>query len=70
MDPDEAITLLLRSTRQPSEPEDPNAQNRRIAQGIASELGYLALAVPVHSPMPLLANGDAPLSNIWPLLGS
>jgi hypothetical protein len=45
MDPDEAITLLLRSTRQPSEPEDPNVQNRRIAQGIASELGYLVLAL-------------------------
>ena len=45
MDPDEAITLLLRSTRQPSAPEDSNLQNRKIAQGIASELGYLALSL-------------------------
>ena len=48
IDPNKAITLLLRSTRQPSAPEDSDTQNRRIAQDIASELGYLALAL-VHA---------------------
>ncbi len=45
MDPDEAITLLLKSAQQPNKPVDSNVQSREIAQGIASELGYLALAL-------------------------
>lgn len=45
MDPEEAITLLLRSTHTPNEPEPPNPRRRILAQGIASELGYLALAL-------------------------
>jgi len=39
-------------------------------QSVNSLALLTARYVPVHSPMPLLANGDAPLSNIWPLLGS
>lgn len=45
MDPDEAITLLLKSAHQPNKPEDSDVQSRKLAQGIASELGYLALAL-------------------------
>lgn len=46
MDPDDAITLLLKLAYPENEPEFPRApQNRRMAEGIASELGYLALAL-------------------------
>jgi GTPase SAR1 family protein len=45
LDPDEAITLLLKSAHQPNKPEDPDVQSRKLAQGIALELGYLALAL-------------------------
>ncbi|KAM0162911.1 hypothetical protein ACHAPG_001618 [Botrytis cinerea] len=46
MDPEEAITLLLKLAYPENEPKFPPApQNRQIAEGIASELGYLALAL-------------------------
>ena len=45
MDPEEAITLLLKSAHMPNDSEDPNVKSRTLAQGIASELGYLALAL-------------------------
>ena len=45
MDPEEAITLLLKSAHVSQKLEDANVQSRRFAQGIASELGYLALAI-------------------------
>jgi tetratricopeptide (TPR) repeat protein len=44
MDPEEAITLLLKSAHT-NDSEGPNTQHRKLAQGIASELGYLALAL-------------------------
>jgi tetratricopeptide (TPR) repeat protein len=45
MDPEEAITLLLKLAYPEQEPQFPTPQNRELAQGIASELGYLALAL-------------------------
>jgi len=45
MDPEEAITLLLKSAHPPNTPEDPDPNSRKLAQGIAIELGYLALAL-------------------------
>ncbi|KAF7868847.1 uncharacterized protein EAF02_009583 [Botrytis sinoallii] len=46
MDPEEAITLLLKLAYPEKEPKFPLApQNRQMAEGIASELGYLALAL-------------------------
>lgn len=45
LDPEEGIALLLKSAHVPTTPEDPNTQSRKLAQGIASELGYLALAL-------------------------
>lgn len=45
MEPDEAITLLLKAAHVPNRPENPNVESRKLAQGIASELGYLALAL-------------------------
>ena len=45
VDPEEAIDLLLRSAYPQDEQEYPNPQNRMLAQGIASELGFLALAL-------------------------
>lgn len=45
MDPEEAIALLLKSAYSELEAEHPSPQSRSLAQGIASELGYLALAL-------------------------
>jgi len=45
MDPEEAITLLLKSAYPPNRPEHPDPNSRKLAQGIAVELGYLALAL-------------------------
>jgi tetratricopeptide (TPR) repeat protein len=45
MDPEEAIALLLKSAHVPDQVEHPDMQSRKLAQGIASELGYLALAI-------------------------
>ncbi len=45
MDPEEAITLLLKSAYPPNGPEDSNPNSRNLAKGIAVELGYLALAL-------------------------
>ena len=45
MDPEEAISLLLKHAYPQDESEHLKPQNRRLAQGIASELGYLALAL-------------------------
>ena len=45
MDPEEAVSLLLRTASADIEPLSANPQNRSLAQGIASELGYLALAL-------------------------
>ena len=45
MDPEEAITLLLKHAYPQDESEHLKPQNRKLAQGIASELGYLALAL-------------------------
>ncbi|ESZ89962.1 hypothetical protein SBOR_9652 [Sclerotinia borealis F-4128] len=46
MDPEEAITLLLKLAYPENEPKfSPIPKNRQITEGIASELGYLALAL-------------------------
>lgn len=45
MDPEEAITLLLRSAYPQDDSNGSRQQKRPLAQGIASELGYLALAL-------------------------
>ena len=45
MDPEEAIELLLKSSHSPNASHSPNTQDRKLAQGIASELGYLPLAL-------------------------
>ena len=48
MDPEEAMNLLLKAASWQTNPESPNPQdqdNRALAKGIASELGYLALAL-------------------------
>lgn len=44
MDPEEAITLLLKSAHA-NDLDDQNSTSRKLAQSIASELGYLALAL-------------------------
>ncbi|KIW02607.1 uncharacterized protein PV09_06055 [Verruconis gallopava] len=43
MDPEEAISLLLRTAKVMDQTESPNPRSRSLAQCIASELGYLAL---------------------------
>jgi hypothetical protein len=43
MDPEEAISLLLKTAGPVDQAEGPNLQSRSLAQRIASELGYLAL---------------------------
>ncbi|KAL9108070.1 MAG: hypothetical protein Q9187_008341, partial [Circinaria calcarea] len=48
MDPEEAISLLLKHAYPQNQSEYLKPQNRILAQGIASELGYLALAL-VHA---------------------
>jgi tetratricopeptide (TPR) repeat protein len=45
MDPDEAITLLLKSAHQPNKPVRCDDESKKFASGIACELGYLALAL-------------------------
>jgi len=45
MDPEEAITLLLKSAHVLENQGDEKGQSRKLALGIASELGYLALAL-------------------------
>ncbi|TVY89237.1 hypothetical protein LAWI1_G005856 [Lachnellula willkommii] len=45
MDPEEAIVLLLKSASSNDESGTPNPQRQSLAQGIVSELGYLALAI-------------------------
>ena len=45
MDPEEAVTLLLRSAHLHKDSNQLDVQSRNAAQGIASELGYLALAL-------------------------
>ncbi|KAH8422393.1 uncharacterized protein LDX57_000149 [Aspergillus melleus] len=45
MNPEEAITLLLRLAYPEGDPQSLNARNRKPAEVIASELGYLALAL-------------------------
>lgn len=45
MDPEQAIALLLKSSHSPNVCDSPDPQDRKLAQGIASELGYLALAL-------------------------
>ena len=45
MDPEEAVNLLLRTASADMNPKSANPQDRRFAEGIASELGYLALAL-------------------------
>ena len=45
MDPEEAITLLLKSAQSPNQLEHVDPESRKLAQGIALELGYLALAL-------------------------
>ena len=45
MDPEEAVNLLLRTASVNANPLSANPENRRYAIGIASELGYLALAL-------------------------
>lgn len=45
MDPDEAVTLLLRSAYPHDDPNRSQQQKQTLAGGIASELGYLALAL-------------------------
>lgn len=45
MDPEEAIALLLKSSHSPNVSDSSDPQDRKLAQGIASELGYLALAL-------------------------
>lgn len=45
MDPEEAIELLLKSSHSPNASDLANPQDRKMAQGIASELGYLPLAL-------------------------
>lgn len=45
MEPDEAIALLLRSAFNEEDPMRNTAQSHDLASGIASELGYLALAL-------------------------
>jgi Tetratricopeptide repeat len=45
MDPEEAISLLLKSASPKDEAETLTPQNRSLARGIAAELGYLALAL-------------------------
>jgi hypothetical protein len=43
MDPEEAIRLLLKTASPVGQAQSPNSSTRTLAQGIASELGYLAL---------------------------
>lgn len=45
MDPEEAIALLLKYANLTKEAEDSNIQSKKFAKDIASELGYLALAL-------------------------
>jgi tetratricopeptide (TPR) repeat protein len=45
MDPEEAISLLLKSAYPYDHVEDCNSQKRSLAQSIAAELGYLAIAL-------------------------
>ncbi|PLB46481.1 hypothetical protein P170DRAFT_216994 [Aspergillus steynii IBT 23096] len=45
MNPEEAITLLLRLAYPEGDPQSSNIANRKPAEEIASELGYLALAL-------------------------
>lgn len=45
MDPEEAIALLLKSSHSPNASDPPTPRDRKLAQGIASELGYLPLAL-------------------------
>lgn len=45
MDPEEAIALLLRYAHLPKEADGLNIQSRKLAEDIALELGYLALAL-------------------------
>jgi len=45
MDPEEAIALLFKLAYPEREPQFPTSQNRELALGIASELGYLGLAL-------------------------
>ena len=45
MDPEEAVDLLLRTASADTDPTSANSQNRTLAQAIATELGFLALAV-------------------------
>jgi len=45
MDPEEAISLLLKSAYPQHTSAEPNPQKRTLAQRIAAELGYLALAL-------------------------
>ena len=45
MDPEEAVNLLLRTASADIDPLSANPKNRTLAQAIASELGYLALAL-------------------------
>ena len=45
MDPEDAITLLLKSARPLNSPEHLDPNSRELALGIAAELGYLALAL-------------------------
>ncbi|KFY10202.1 hypothetical protein V491_07769 [Pseudogymnoascus sp. VKM F-3775] len=45
MDPEEAIALLLRYAHLPKAADGLNIQSRKLAEDIASELGYLALAL-------------------------
>jgi hypothetical protein len=61
MGPEEAITLLLKFAYVSNEPEHPNVQSRELAQSIASELGYLALALaprPCHNPTKHIHPGE------------
>lgn len=45
MDPEEAITLLLKAAYPPDKLGNLQPQSRTVAQGIAAELGYLAVAL-------------------------
>ena len=45
LDPDDAVKLLLLTAFPRNEPPSPKSDSRRTAQKIASELGYLALAI-------------------------
>jgi hypothetical protein len=45
LEPEDAVNLLLKTAFPKDESPSPNSDNRRTAQKIASELGYLALAI-------------------------